>query len=187
MLLNEEKLIFRWLSQYGALTKKQLVALLYKKSESAAERIISNLIKARLIFRLKGSVYLSTDPVGEIDQRMITAVWILTKFIYSIDPMAHYPADYPAQLFFLKEGIGYEVIVLYDREEYLLRQVKPKDGLKYIIVIPNINMAANMILSDAPCLFATVEDLPFNDVKVTFYSEEDLPDVSKQVISDSDN
>ena len=163
-----------WLGQYGSLTKKQIVALLYHKSEPAAERIISNLLKARLIFRINGGVHLSNDPIGEIDQKIITAIWILTKFIQSIDPMAHYPAEYPSQLFFLKEGIGYEVIVLYEHEEYLLRQLCPRENMKYIIVLPDIAMAHTLVLPDVPCLFATVTPKQFHEVDIKFHSEEDL-------------
>ena len=32
------------------------------------------------------------------DQRTISAVWVLLKFIEQVDPMAHYPAVYPSQL-----------------------------------------------------------------------------------------
>lgn len=173
MLLKEEKLILRWLSQYGTLTKKQLVALLHEKSPDTVGRIISNLIRARRIFKLNGGTYLGSDPIGEIDQRMVTAVWILTEFIQSVSPEAHYPADFPSQLFFLKESTGYEVVVIYEHEEHLIRQLRPRENMKYIIVVPDIGMVSRLILPDAPCLFATVEPAPFNEVNITFYSEEE--------------
>lgn len=173
MLLNEERLIIKWLSQYGALSKKQLIALLHQKPPDTAGRIISNLIRSRRIFKLQGGIYLGSDPIGDIDQRMITAVWILTRFIRSVDSEAHYPAEHPAQLFFLKEDVGYEVVVIYEHEQHLVRQIRPQENMKYIIVVPDLAMVPLLILPDAPCLFATVEPTEENEVSVTFYSEEE--------------
>ena len=42
------------------------------------------------------------------------AVWVLLQFIDRVEPLAHYPATYPSQLFFLKENTGYEIVVLYE-------------------------------------------------------------------------
>lgn len=60
--------------------------------------------------------------------------------IYSdrVDPMAHYPAVYPSQIFFLKENTGYEIVTLYEGEEHLLKLLQPDEDLKYIIIIPHI-------------------------------------------------
>ena len=41
---------------------------------------------------------------------MILAVWVLLQFIDRVDPMAHYPATYPSQIFFLKEDIGMRLL-----------------------------------------------------------------------------
>ena len=100
------------------------------------------------------------------------AVWVLLKFIDYVDPMAHYPAVYPSQLFFLKENIGYEIVVLYEGEQSQLRLLQPQEDLKYIIIIPHIAMAENLKLPDAPCLFATVDFQGEEEPKIIFYSEE---------------
>ena len=78
--------------------------------------------------------------VFSVSQRTIMAVWVLLKFIELVDPMAHYSAVYPSQLFFLKENNGYEIVVLYEGEENLLRLLQPSEDLKYIIVLPVISM-----------------------------------------------
>ena len=57
---------------------------------------------------------------------MILAVWVLLQFIDKVEPMAHYPATYPSQIFFLKEDIGYEIVVLYDGEQHLARLLQPQ-------------------------------------------------------------
>ena len=43
MLLQDEQYIIKWLSQYGTLTKTQVIRLLKDKPVSTAEKIIRNL------------------------------------------------------------------------------------------------------------------------------------------------
>ena len=97
--------------------------------------------------------------------------------------MAHYPAVYPSQLFFLKENTGYEIVVLYDGEASTLRLLQPEEDLKYIIILPHISMASQLRLPDAPCLFATVDFRGEEEPEVTFYSDEVVTDERKQYIS----
>lgn len=85
--------------------------------------------------------------------------------------MGGYPATYPSQLFFLKEGMGYEIVVLYEGEQHLARLLQPQEELKYIFVLPHSGMAQELILPNAPCLFSSVDyegrDIP----TVRFYAE----------------
>ena len=119
MLLEDEQHVIKWLSQYGALPKTQILQMLYNKPRSTAEKIIRNLKRNMQITDVGGGYYLGLDGLCKPDQRMILAVWVLLKFINVVDPMAHYPATYPAQLFFLKENTGYEIVVLYEGEQHL--------------------------------------------------------------------
>lgn len=171
MLLEDEQYIIKWLSQYGALTKAQVIKML-QMPKPRAEKIIHNLKNELHIADVGGGYYLGLDDMVQPDQRIILAVWVLLKFIDSVDPMAHYPATYPSQLFFLKENIGYEIVVLYENEGNLLRLLQPDDDLKYIIVVPQISMATKLRLPDAPCLFATVEYKGQDEPEITFFSEE---------------
>lgn len=172
MLLAEEQQIMRWLSQYGALTKTQVIRLLKDKPPHIAEKLVKNLKREFLIFDISGGYYLGIDPVCQPDQRVILAVWVLLQFVDRVEPMAHYPATYPAQLFFLKEGMGYEIVVLYDGEQHLARLLQPRDDLRYIFVLPRAAMAQEIVLPNVPCLFATV-DYDGQDVpSVKFYTEE---------------
>ena len=123
---------------------------------------------------LQKKYYLGLDTLCRPDQRNIIAVWVLLKYIQMVNPMDHYPAVYPSQIFFLKENIGYEIVVLYDGEENLLRLLQPSDDLKYIIVLPVISMVAKLKLPHAPCIFATVDYCGSEEPKVTFYSQEDM-------------
>ena len=111
MLLEDEQNVVRWLSQYGSLPKTQVVRLLHNKPPQTAEKIIRNLKKEQQVTEI-GGYYLGLDKMSKPDQRLILAVWVLLKFVDRVGPQAHYPASYPSQLFFLKENIGYEIVVL---------------------------------------------------------------------------
>lgn len=171
MLLQEEMLVLQWLSQYGVLTRKQLIRML-QKSEATAERLIKSLKKQMRIAEISGGYYIGLDRMCRPDQRTILAVWVLLKFIKDVDPMAHYPASYPSQLFFLKDNIGYEIVVLYEGEGSNLRLLQPDDELKYIIVVPHISMVQSLRLPKAQCLFATVDYNGEDEPEITFYTEE---------------
>lgn len=173
MLLQDEQYVVKWLSQYGALPKTQVIKMLKKKPQTA-EKILRSLKKQMRIADVSGGYYVGLDSMCQPDQRTILAVWVLLKFIDSVDPMAHYPAVYPSQIFFLKENIGYEIVVIYDGETSLLRLLQPDEDLKYIIILPHISIASQLKLPKAPCLFATVDFQGEDEPRVTFYSEEDI-------------
>lgn len=174
MLLDDERNVVKWLSQYGALPKTQVIRLLHDKPPQTAEKIIRNLQREMRISDV-GGYYLGLDDLCKPDQRVILAIWILLRFIDQVDPMAHYPAVYPSQLFFLKENTGYEVVVLYEGEQHLTKLLQPQDDdMKYIIVLPNAAMAQQLILPKIPCLFATVEWNGQEEPDILFYREEEL-------------
>jgi len=172
MLLQDEQYVLHWLSQYGALPKSQVIRLLRDKAPQTAGKIIQNLRRDRMIFDVSGGYYLGIDPMCQPDQRMTLAIWVLLEFIDRVDPMAHYPASYPSQLFFLKETMGYEIVVLYEGEQHLARLLQPQDELKYIFVLPHVSVAQELVLPPAPCLFATVDYNGQNTPSVRFFTEE---------------
>ena len=172
MLLQDEQYVLRWLTQYGALTRTQVIRLLKDKTPRQSEKIISNLKQQFCIADVRGGYYLGTDPLIQPDQRIILAVWVLLRFVDKVEPMAHYPASYPAQLFFLKEEICYEIVVLYDGEQHLIRLLQPEDDLKYIVVLPHIAMARELRLPKVSCLFATVDYAGKDEPDVIFYKGE---------------
>ncbi len=176
MILQDEQHVIKWLSQYGALPKTQLIRLLNKPDDKTSEKILRNLKRDLRIADVGGGYYLGLDSMCKPEQRLILAVWVLLKFVDQVEPLAHYPAVYPSQLFFLKENTGYEIVVLYEGEEHLLRLLQPEDDLKYIIVLPNISVAPKLRLPKAPCLFATVEFHGGDEPEVIFYSEEAAQD-----------
>ena len=171
MLLQEEMLILQWLSQYGVLTRKQLVRML-QKEQATVDRIIKSMRKRMMISEISGGYYIGIDPYCKPDQRTVLAMWVLLKFIDQVDPMAHYPASYPSQIFFLKDNIGYEIVVIYEGEGSNLRLLQPEDELKYIIVVPHISMVQSLPTPKAECLFATVDFNGEDEPEITFYTEE---------------
>lgn len=171
MLLEDEKYVVKWLSQYGTLPRKQIIQMLQKPPDTA-KKIINNLKRQLRISEIGDGYYLALDPMSKPDQRVILAVWVLLRYIDKVEPMAHYPAVYPSQIFFLKDNIGYEIVTLYDGEEHLLRLLRPEDDLKYIIIVPTITMAASLKLPKVPCIFATVDYNGRDEPDITFYSEE---------------
>ena len=170
MLLKDEQYVIKWLSQYGALTKTQLVKML-KKPPQTAEKILRNLKRELRIADVNGGYYIGLDSMCQPDQRTILAVWVLLRFIDDVDPMAHYPATYPSQLFFLKGNTEYEIVVLYEGEASNLKLLKPDGDLKYIIILPR-SMIAQIKLPKAPCLLATVEFNGGDEPEITFFSQE---------------
>ena len=171
MILQEEQYVISWLSQYEALTKTQLIRML-RKTDSISKRILQGLKKRFMIYPINGGFYYGVDPACTPDQRTIQAMWVLLHYIDKIDPLAHYRASYPSQIFFLKEDVGYEIVVLNEGEEKLTRLLQPEENLKYIIVVPDISMVKKVTLPKAPCIFATVDFQGEDDPKITFYSEE---------------
>lgn len=186
MLLDDERHVIKWLSQYGALTKTQVIRLLRDKTQETAEKILRNLKREHQISDVAGGYYLALDGLCKPDQRTILAVWVLLRFIDYVDPMAHYPAVYPSQIFFLKENTGYEIVVLYDGEQHLSKLLQPQDDeMKYIFVLPNIAMASQMMLPKAPCLFATVNFAGQEEPDITFYTEEAATDGLDKLVHSS--
>ena len=171
MPLPDELHVIKWLSQYGALPKAQVMKLL-NKPPGTAEKILRSLKRDLEISDTGGGYYLGIDPLSRPDQRIVLAVWVLSQFIDFVDPMAHYPATYPAQIAFLKENTSYEIVVIYENEGHLLKLLQPEEELKYIIVLPRSSMAASLRLPKASCLFATVDYNGQEEPTVTFYSEE---------------
>ena len=171
MLLEDERYLLKWLSQYGTMTRDQAIKML-RKPEMTAKKIIRNLLREQRIAELCRGDYLAMDELCQVNTKTIIAIWVLLQFVDKIKPMDHYPATHPAQLFFLKENIGYEVVVLFEGEEALTMLLQENKDVKYIIVVENVGMIARVTLPEATCIFATVEYQRDDEPTVRFYKEE---------------
>lgn len=172
-LLEDEKHVLYLLSQYGPLLIPQLHKFLYNKTSSQQARIVKNLRRYHYAYAVGDGRYLGSDPVGKPDPKNVMAVWVLLQFIESVEPTGHFAANAPAQIFFIKEDTGYEIIVIDDDEDHLLRLITPKKKTKYIIVVPDMRMVEHLELPDAPCLFATVKNTGEKEPVITFYTQEE--------------
>lgn len=171
-LLEEEKIITEALSKYGCLRWEQLIKLIYNKKEETAQRILVGLKKRQLILEDEGSGYVRLDPRTQSDDKMIRAFWILLQYVNKISPREHYPANYPSEIFFLKQGVQYEIVVLNPREEHVLSMLfnenrnnsdDEEDITKYIIVVANtdcieacLNKIPDKVIDNKQVLFATI-------------------------------
>ena len=174
MLLPEEQLVLRWLSQYEALPRDLVIAMLTHKTKPTAQKIIRGLYKQNRIFYLSGGYYISADPRAKPNQKIIQALWVLIQFGDRVDPMSHMPAAFPSQVFFMKDGVGYEILVLREGEQHLTMLLQPQEDRKYILVLPEISMGKNIHLPDVPCLFAVLMYGSTDVPEVKFYRQETL-------------
>ena len=74
MLLTDEQYVVKWLSQYGALPRAQIIKMLQKPPQTA-EKILRNLKRQMRIADVSGGYYIGLDPMCQPDQRMILAIW----------------------------------------------------------------------------------------------------------------
>lgn len=185
-LLREENIVVSCLSKYECLKWEQLIKLLHNKKEDVAQRILVGLKKKQIVLEDE-SGYLMLDPRCKSDYKKLQAFWVLLEFVDKIKPEEHYPANYPSEIFFLKQGAQYEIVVLNKDEDHLLNMlfmenrnnsVEEEDTTKYIIVVPDVDYIDNCIakipdaiLDNEQILFATVSyEKPEDEVpKVQFY------------------
>ena len=57
MLLQDEQYVVKWLTQYGALTKTQVIRLLKNKKPKIARKIIRNLQQQFMVADIRGGYY----------------------------------------------------------------------------------------------------------------------------------
>lgn len=169
MLLPEEKVILYWLSQYGVMVQEQAIMLLYEKPRATAQKIIRGLIKNRRICYINGGYYIGGNAVEKPDEKLITAIWVLLQYVPLIGSFDHHCANYPGQIYFLKDQTGYEIVVLSEGENLLPSLLATQDNLKYILVVPNEEMIPMVTLPSAPCVFATVAYHGKNVPEVKFH------------------
>lgn len=171
-LLREESIVVDCLSKYESLKWPQLIKLLYNKQEDVAQRILVGLKKRQIVIEDEAG-YLMLDPRSKEDYKTTTAFWVLLQFIDKIKPEENYKANYPSNIYFLKQGQEYEIIVLYKNEEHLLKPLfmenrnssnEDEDAVKYIIVVPDedsiddfIGNVPDSVLDKGNVLFSTVK------------------------------
>ncbi len=172
-LLEHEKNVLHWLDDFGALPKQLVCRLLWDRTERATRKFLSNLVKSRFVRETPDGKLLSLDRNFEMNERVVTALWVLTRFIEKVDSGAFCPGAAPSQVFFVKEGTGYEIVVLEEGEEQSLQRIRLDQDDKCIVVLPNASMMSTITLPSFPVLFATVEITAEAEPNIKFYSMEE--------------
>ena len=166
----EEQIILQWLAQYEVITVEQAVGLLHHKSKTVAQKIIRGLRKQHLLSFVHGGTCIGAYPCSVPDPKTIDAIWVLIQYADKINHFEHHHASYPAQIFFLKEGIGYKIVVLNEGEEHLVRLLTTDEDVRYIFVVANESMIPKITPPDAPCIFAMLQRDTGRTPEVIFYS-----------------
>jgi hypothetical protein len=149
-LLPDEQLVINSLRQYDCLKKEQLIQLLHYKPREVAEKIINSLIKRQLLI-VDESGNVKHDPRCDYSFKTEMAFWVLLKYIEVVKPDEHYKANYPSEIYFLKEKNQYEIVVLRAGEEHLLGPLSntdrssgdledESDEMRYIVAVPTATM-----------------------------------------------
>ncbi len=170
MLPKEEQYVVDWLSRYGSLRLEQVLCLLQNKSKTNARKAIRNLKNEGRIFEPSAG-YLSCDPRDKTDDRLIIAMWVLLQFVDKVGAMDHRPGAYPAQIYFIKDMVGYNIIVLQQGEGAMLRLLPEDDTLKTIVVIPNMEMVSELPVGDGT-VFAVYQSGEDIEPKIEFFGGE---------------
>lgn len=173
-LLKEERLIMHALSVFGRLKKEQLYELIKKKG-SATKSIYEGLKKRQYIEEFNGD-YVRLDPRTDASEKTIDAFWVLLNRIekMNVSQDAYYQANYPSEIFFMRENMMYEIICINPGEEYQLKALflenrynsdSEDDMVKYIIVLQDdsyidscISSIPEEALEKTQVVFATLTD-----------------------------
>lgn len=173
ILLEDEKSVLKWISEYGPLTRTQLLGLLSHKQGRVAEKILRNICRAGYLQTI-GNGYYACDSCSRPDRKYAAAVWVLLRFIDKVRPTDHRAAAYPSQIFFMKEAQAYEIVVIPEGEEYVTQLLQPQTDRKYILVVSDISRAPLVKCPASPCLFAVLTEHGSKEPDVMFYSKEDI-------------
>jgi len=183
-LLKEERLILNCLRIYECLRYEQLLTLINNKPEDTAKKIINGLKKRQYVFEDEAG-YVKIEPKTEPDQKTISAFWILLQYIGKITQDAHYRANFPSEIFFLRNNVQYEIIVINQDEENLLKMLflenrntstDEQDAVKYIIIVPGEESIENCLryipdsaIENNQIMFASIGEYDEDGIPSTQY------------------
>lgn len=167
----DERLVKQWLSMYGALPRMQIMKLLNKNKISDATNLIKGLVRRGELYEQDGGVFLALDPRQRMSERIIKALWVLIYYREKIEPDNHYPADFPSEIYFLKDNQEYEIFVLNKGEEFKLNHLKRREGVRYIIVVPTIEESyiSSLAIPNIEYIYATVDYGCSGEAQVRLY------------------
>lgn len=143
----EEDEIMYCLQQFGILKREQIIRLI-KKNRSVTEKIINNLIKAHFVFEDGEYIALTPNASKERDSKLLMAFWVLTEFKDQLNPKDYYRAEYPAQIFFIKNDQEYEIVSFKPSDEHivsiLLNKAQISKDIHYIFAVDSESMLSQI-------------------------------------------
>lgn len=101
------------------------------KPQNIQDKILKNLLIHGFIYQVAENI-LTIDPTTVIpNEDIVRAGWVLSR-LDGIDPHAHYPARFPAQIHFLSHQFGVDIMVIHPGSEHLVYLLESSEQLKYI-------------------------------------------------------
>lgn len=171
-LLSDEQLVVQWLSQYGPLPIELVRTWLSYKPQNIQDKILKNLLIHGFIYQVAENI-LTIDPTTVIpNEDIVRAGWVLSR-LDGIDPHAHYPARFPAQIHFLSHQFGVDIMVIHPGSEHLMYLLESNEHLKYIFVIEDLAQLPLAVPDGIPYMIACAP----SPSQITFYTRRDSADV----------
>lgn len=160
------KLLLECIMKYEYLERKQLIyfAKLLGFDEKHARKTIDIIVKEKLLFANENGDILIT-PNAIKDHSLISSFWVLCEFIKAINPRNHFRAQYPSDIFFIKDRTQYEIMSPNIGDEFFINIIKEKnqqlrdeDKVKLIMVVQNEEQLNNAVAytSDIEIMFAQI-------------------------------
>lgn len=162
---NLKKLLMR----VHVVSREQALYILNYFDDPSPENTLSSLIKTHTLFEV-GANGIGVSPKSSYNYETVNAVWLLLKYISSIDLDNVYLAQEPCSLFFLMNNEMYEIAVIQKGREaqtaYALNyRTKNNSELKYIALLSEPEQLDT--------LFNEVEKFPSLNVVYTLITGKD--------------
>ena len=171
MLLPDEQLVSNLLYEYGPMTKKQIASLLPNLLQQNVHRMLKNMVEHAMVYSSRETGLLYLDCNMAPDAKTHLALWVLSKF--KVEPTSHYRGTAPCQIYFVRKHLSYEICVIGEGEEHLVKLLRPKPGHRFVIVVERQDQIDQMEIPDVPCLFAvTKNNSDFQEPEILFMKKE---------------
>ncbi len=134
------------ISNYRVLKEEQLLRL-YPDKRSKVKNLLDYLTKQGRIFRV-GDLYCANPECADnIDQGLLSAVWVLADFSDRME--YHAIGDFPVKIIFSADGEVYEIVHAESGREALLTYVmgqERKEPPHYIVLVDDVEQIAELDL-----------------------------------------
>lgn len=159
---KQEEHTLRWLSKCGPLEKAQVIQLL--GGDSTGKKRLKRLLTYRMVCLIMDGQYVSLRTRDKPEKESVTAVWVFLNFLKDASMSVALESGIfmvaPTRLLFIKNNHIYQIVVVDPRKLYMIRGMERFQDMRYIFVVPDLDIVEELRLPDDPCLFCTVSDRP---------------------------